>query len=176
MNLLTLARKAIQSKLEAKQIKIDEKTKTQFNKKQACFVTLTLNNQLRGCIGSLLPHQSLYQDVVENSANAAFHDPRFLPLTKSELKQVKIEISILSIPKKLKYKNSQDLLKKIKSKGVIIKHGWNSATYLPQVWEQISEPEEFISNLCIKAGLPPDTWKSEKLEIQTYEVEKIKEG
>lgn len=173
--LLQLARESIKAKLENKQLKINESIKKQFSKKQACFVTLIISGELRGCIGSLVPRQPLYQDIIENAINAAFNDPRFPALTKQELNQVKIEISILTIPKKLDYKDEKDLLKKIKNKGVIIKQGWNQATYLPQVWEQLPTPEQFISSLCMKAGLSPNIWKTGKLQVQIYSVEKIEE-
>ena len=174
-SLLQLARESIKAKLEGKEIKIPEKIKKQYSKKQACFVTLTILGELRGCIGSLLPRQELWKDIIENAINAAFNDPRFPQLTKAELSKVKIEISILTIPKKLEYKTPEDLLKKIKNKGVIIKQGWNQATYLPQVWDELSQPEQFISSLCMKAGLSPNTWKQEKLQVQVYDVEKIED-
>jgi len=174
--LLKLARQAIKSRLENKPINIPENIKQKYSKKQASFVTLTINNELRGCIGSLLPTKPLYQDIIENAENAAFNDPRFPSLTKSELPKIKIELSLLTIPKPINYKDSKNLLEKIKNKGVIIKSGFNQATYLPQVWEQLPSPEQFLSSLCIKSGLPADFWKlNKKLIIQTYEVEKIKE-
>jgi len=173
--LLKLAREAIKNELEGKELEVSQEIKKKYSKKQACFVTLTINGNLRGCIGSLEPRQELWKDVVENAKNAAFSDPRFNSLEKSELSKIKIEISVLTIPKKIEYKDSEDLLKKIKGKGVIIKKGWNQATYLPQVWEDLPNSEKFISSLCQKAGLSGDSWKNSELEVSLYEAEKVSE-
>jgi AmmeMemoRadiSam system protein A len=172
--LVTLAKESIKSRLENKNFEPEEKTKEKFKGKRACFVTLTLNKELRGCIGSLTARQELWRDVVENAVNSAFNDPRFYPLTKKEFEKVKIEISILTPAKKIEYKDEEDLKKKIFKKGIIIKKGRYSATYLPQVWEQIPNKENFLNSLCSKAGLPPKTWKK-KLDIWVYNVEKIEE-
>jgi AmmeMemoRadiSam system protein A len=145
--------------------------------KRATFVTLTTNGMLRGCIGKLLPQKELYKDVLENTYSAAFSDPRFPQLTEAELADISIEISVLDKPKRLEYKNSKDLVAKLEKEepGVIIQHGLYSATFLPQVWEELNTPERFLSHLCQKAGLEADTWQKEKLEIQTYKVVKFKE-
>ena len=123
-----------------------------------------------------MPYQPLYQDVIDNTINASFRDYRFGRLDKSELNQIKIEISVLTIPKKLNFSSPEELLKKLNSKiGVILKKGYFSATYLPQVWEDIPDKTEFLSSLCLKAGLPADSWRKPGIEIETYGVEKIKE-
>jgi AmmeMemoRadiSam system protein A len=145
--------------------------------KLATFVTLTEYEQLRGCIGHLEAIQPLYQDVIENAVNAAFFDFRFLPLDKKELNLIKIEISILTKPQPLDYQTPEDLINSLRKNidGVIIKKGPFEATYLPQVWEQIPDKEEFLNSLCVKAGLPSDIWKKEKLEVKIYQVESFKE-
>ena len=155
----------------------DSEISKKLKEKRATFVTLTKDAMLRGCIGKLLPQKELYKDVVENTYSAAFADPRFPQLTKDELRQISIEISVLDIPKKLKYKDAKDLVAKLEKEkpGVIIQHGLYSATFLPQVWDDLKTPKEFLSNLCQKAALPPETWQKEKLEIQTYKVIKFKE-
>ena len=175
--LLKLARESIKSELEGKELKIDEKIKKKYSDKKSCFVTLTINGELRGCIGSLEARQELWKDVLDNSKNAAFSDPRFESLSKDELKKIKIEISVLSVPKKLAYSDVKDLLNKIKKgkDGLIIKSGFYSATYLPQVWEQIPEKEEFLESLCLKAGLARNSWKNGKLEVWTYRVDSVAE-
>lgn len=177
--LLKLARKAIEHYLENKaKLKVEEKNVPEkLLEKKGCFVTLTSNSMLRGCIGHLLPVQPLYKDVIENAVNAGFYDPRFPPLVKEELKQTHIEISVLDIPKKLEYKDEKDLIQKLtKSKpGVILKKGFYHATFLPQVWDEISDAEEFLGHLCMKAGLMQDEWKTGILTIETYEVEKFEE-
>ena len=174
--LLSLARESIETGLIGKELKVEEKLKKKYSEKKSGFVTLTINGELRGCIGSLYPRQELWKDVVENSRNAAFSDPRFKSLSKDEFKKVKIEVSVLSTPKKITYKTEQELKKKVKGKGVIIKKGWNSATYLPQVWEDLPDVNKFLTSLCQKAGLSGLAWKNLDLEIMVYDAEKVKEN
>lgn len=148
-----------------------------FEKQRATFVTLTKKGNLRGCMGRLIASRPIYKDIINNTYAAAFEDPRFPQLKKEELKEIKIEISLLSEPKKLNYKNTTELIKKLgKDKpGVILKRDFYSATYLPQVWDTLTEVESFLTSLCEKAGLEPDTWEKEKIEIQTYEVVSMEE-
>jgi AmmeMemoRadiSam system protein A len=173
--LLDLARETLEAYFKGKQPEVSEDIKKNFSEKKACFVTLTIKEELRGCVGSLEARQELWKDVIENSINAAFNDSRFPKLTLEELVKIKIEISILSIPKRILFANVEELKEKIGGKGVIIKKGWNSATYLPQVWEEIHDEEEFLESLCQKAGLNMNAWKEKGLEIWIYEVKKIKE-
>lgn len=171
--LLNLARKAIESELSGKKLLVG-KIPLEVRQKKACFVTLTKNGKLRGCIGHLLPVQELFLDVIDNARAAAFTDYRFTPVTGSELPKIKIEISILTVPQKYTYSGPQNLLAYLaKNKpGVILKKGINQATYLPQVWEELKNPEEFMNSLCQKAGLPFDQWQK-MAEIEVYGVEKI---
>jgi len=143
----------------------------------ASFVTLTKNGTLRGCIGRLEAAGELYLDVIANTYAAAFDDFRFPQLKESELPTIKIEISVLSPSSPLKYNSSDDLVAKLaKDKpGVVLQSGYNSATFLPQVWEDLPRPEIFLSDLCLKAGLESDQWRSGKLEIFTYLVEHFQE-
>lgn len=175
--LLDLAKNAIESKLKGHKFEIPKNIPSKLKEKRGAFVTLTINGQLRGCIGHILPVQELYKDVIENARAAAFDDPRFPPLKKEELPNLKIEISILDLPKKLEYESPQmliDYLNKNKP-GVILKKGPYQATFLPQVWEELPNPEDFLTHLCLKAGLPADEW-TYGTEIETYKVEKIKEA
>ncbi len=172
--LLRLARQTLETHFTGKKLHINEAFKKKYSDKRACFITLTENGDLRGCIGSLSARQELWKDVVENAKNAAFDDPRFPPLEENELGKIKIEISVLTEPKKLDYKNSEDLKNKIKNRGVVLKKGYHSATYLPQVWEQLPDAENFLSSLCEKAGLSADEWKR-GVEILIYDAEKITE-
>lgn len=178
--LLDLARRAIENYLNTgRSLEIDKKKiETDLKKNRGVFVTLTINGNLKGCIGHIIPIQSLYKDVIDNAIGAAFDDTRFTPLTKEEFNHINIEISILSLPKKLAYKNYADLIKKITphKDGVIVKKGYNQATYLPQVWEDLSDKSAFLSSLCSKAGLPYDEWKNGELEIEIYTVEKFEEN
>ena len=142
------------------------------------FVTLTLNKQLRGCIGSLTSDEPIRTGVRRNAINAAFHDPRFPPLSAADFDKVQIEVSILSEPQQLTYRNSDDLVAKLRSgvDGVIVRKGHASATFLPQVWEQLPEPHDFLSHLCTKAGLAADAWRQTRLEISTYQVQHFAES
>ena len=172
MKLVELARKTLGVYFDGKEFLPDEETKKKFSKKQASFVTLTENGELRGCIGSLEARQELWKDVQENAVNAAFYDSRFNPLEKNELQKIKIEISVLSKPKKLQYKNPQDILEKINSKmGLILKKHGRTATFLPQVWEQLPDRIEFLENLSQKAGLEKDSWKTAEFEYYTVKKE-----
>jgi len=175
--LLKLAREAIACELEERELIVEEKIKKKFSEKRACFVTLTIKGELRGCIGSLYARQELWKDVVENARSAAFSDSRFDALSLKEFEEIKIEISVLSVPEKISYKSVDELRKKILGKGVIIKKSWNQATYLPQVWEEHfgENFEEFISSLCSKAGLSSSEWKKLDLDVWIYNVEKIEE-
>ena len=135
---------------------------------------MTENDELRGCIGGLEARQELWKDVVENAVNAGFSDFRFFHLNKSELKKIKIEVSVLTEPKKLEFKNEKELLEKLnKSMGVILKKGFYTSTFLPQVWEELPDKIEFLEHLSIKAGLNKDAWKN--AEIFYYNVEIFRE-
>ncbi len=174
MNLLQLSRKTLEYYFSNKKFEPDKITKDKFSKNQASFVTLTKSGELRGCIGSLSPKQELWKDVIENSLNASFKDPRFLPLRKSELQKIKIEVSVLSVPKKLEFFGVEDLLKKINKKmGIILKKGYNFSTFLPQVWDDLPDKIDFLQHLSMKAGLDKNAWKTS--EIWYYTVDKFKE-
>ena len=143
-----------------------------FEKPAATFVTLKIHGQLRGCIGSLRARQSLKDDVAQNAVNAAFRDPRFSPLTASEFGRVDIEVSVLSDPEPLPYDSTEDLIRKLRPgvDGVIIQRGARRATFLPQVWDQLSTHDAFLGHLCLKAGLPETAWKQGTLSVFTYQV------
>ena len=148
-----------------------------FNLSCGTFVTLTIDGKLRGCIGNLTSNESLVSGVRRNAINAAFQDPRFSPLSLSELDRVSIEVSILSEPRPLYYRETADLLKKIRPDidGVILRKGIASATFLPQVWEQLPQPQDFLTQLCLKAGLAADSWQESNLEVSTYQVQHFEE-
>jgi AmmeMemoRadiSam system protein A len=144
----------------------------------ASFVTLTLNEQLHGCIGSLQARRPLAHDVHQNALAAAFRDPRFRPLQKQEVDLIVIEVSVLSAPEPLAYADAEDLVQKLRPHvdGVVLKKGLHRATFLPQVWEKLPRPEEFLAHLCYKAGLPPNAWQQPDIEINTYQVTKFTEA
>jgi len=142
----------------------------------ASFVTLTQDGQLRGCIGSIIAHRSLLEDVISNAQSAAFKDPRFKPLEEDELSRTRIEVSVLTPPKILEYTDIDDLRVKIKVgiDGVILKDGYHQATFLPQVWEELNDFDIFFSHLCHKAGLGMRCLESHP-EISVYQVQKVEE-
>lgn len=171
-----MAKQAISSQLTGQQLKIvAEDLPGSFLEKRATFVTLHKNGRLRGCIGELQAKVPLYQSVIDNARLAAFKDPRFLPVQLNELDQLEIEVSILSLSKPLAYLSQQDLIRQLEESkpGVVLKQGNKSATFLPQVWEELPTGELFLSQLCLKAGLAKDQWQQEKVEIEIYQVEKI---
>ena len=141
------------------------------------FVSLHKKGGLRGCIGNIEPVKTILQGVMDNAKHAAFNDSRFSPLSYKELENTTIEVSILTPPKKLDYTDADDLMAKIRPgiDGVIIKKHYHSATFLPQVWEQLKNPSEFLNQLCIKAGLSKDEWESGDLSVSTYQVQLFEE-
>ena len=177
--LLKLARESIENYTNNKLItKIDRSALSKILQEEgACFVTLTYKGSLRGCIGALEPYQSLAEDVREHAIAAAFEDYRFPPVRASELGDIQIEISYLTRPIILEYDHPIDLLDLLKPNidGVVIRDGMRRATFLPQVWEKISDPEDFLSQLCLKMGSSSDLWKRKKLEVLTYQVEEFHE-
>ena len=181
--LVKLARNAILNELagNATDAKADTSTLAlqdeRFQTHCGTFVTLKIRGQLRGCIGNLTPEGSVLEGVKRNAVNAAFHDPRFSSISAAELDRTQIEVSILTEPLPLAYRDSQDLIQKLRVNvdGVIIRKGHASATFLPQVWEQLPRPEDFLNHLCMKAGLPADAWKHSELEVLTYQVQYFEE-
>jgi AmmeMemoRadiSam system protein A len=140
---------------------------------RASFVTLTLSGALRGCIGTIAKCYPLAQDVVIRAAAAATRDPRFKPVKVDDLDKLEIEVSVLSDPQPLNYQGPKSLpsLLNVGVDGVIIHYGYKRATFLPQVWERVATPEQFLTLLCRKALLPDDFWKSSELLVETYQVQ-----
>lgn len=177
--LLSVARQSIEQELFARKgEEVGEKDlPAVFNARRGTFVTLTEKGKLRGCIGHILPQETVIEGVRENAINAAFKDPRFHPLRPDEWNDIRIEVSILTDPKPLSYSDAQDLLQKLRPgiDGVIIRKGFYQATFLPQVWDQLPDKKEFLTHLCYKAGLDGDAWKSGDLEVSTYQVQAFEE-
>lgn len=145
--------------------------------KKGAFVTLKLDGKLRGCIGTIEPISPLEECVRRNSVAAAFSDSRFEPLTAGEFDDLSLSVSVLSSPRPLDYDGPQELREALRPHidGVILKLGSRSATFLPQVWEQLPSVEQFLSQLCLKAGLAGETWKRERVDISTYQVQHFSE-
>ena len=182
--LVQLARQTIMQEL-GKAVPPDESDSVHKSLQDQCyqsycgtFVTLKINDRLRGCIGNLTANEPLSEGVRRNAVNAAFHDPRFPPLKNKELEKIDIEVSILTEPRPLEYVDGEDLISRLRVDidGVIIRKGHASATFLPQVWEQLPDPEEFLGHLCMKAGLSSDAWRTNKLDVLTYQVQYFEES
>jgi AmmeMemoRadiSam system protein A len=141
--------------------------------RRACFVTLTLSGRLRGCIGSLLAHRSLLDDVKENAQAAAFSDPRFPPLTANEYTETALEISLLSPLSPMEVESEQDALSQLQPgvDGVVLQCGGRRGTFLPQVWESLPDPRQFLAELKRKAGLSTEYW-SDDVHLFRYYVDK----
>lgn len=144
--------------------------------KGATFVTLSKNGELRGCIGTIIPNQAVAQDVASNAYGAAMEDGRFSPLRKEELSEVEISISLLTGFEKIKFKDEAHLLAQLQSgvDGLILRDGNRQGLFLPSVWEQIADPQEFLNNLKLKAGLSPSYW-SDKVNIYRFRTLEIKQ-
>jgi len=178
--LLSLAREAIHRRLEGSEQPTipDAKRSAALAEKKGCFVTLKEEGTLRGCIGQLMPQESLCDCVIQNAVNAAVKDPRFAPVASSkELKDLAIEISVLSVPQRCLFAAPEDFLNALVplKHGVMVRYYGMHATYLPQVWEHFLSKEEFLSSLCQKGGMRTDAWKDPDAEVFVYQAEVIKE-
>jgi len=178
-HLVETARKTIQQALfnPKDRSEPDSASSPKFQERRGTFVTLTIDGALRGCIGHIIAQESLIEGVRVNAMNAAFRDPRFRPLSRSEFEKIKVEVSILTEPRPLPYSDSNDLLSKLRpgTDGLIIRKGYHQATFLPQVWEQLPSKKDFLTHLCLKAGLAGDAWAYDKLEVHTYQVQAFEE-
>lgn len=143
----------------------------------ATFVTLTIAGQLRGCIGALEAQLPLVEDVREHAIAAALHDFRFNPVQPEELSHIEIEISRLTVPTPLQYVDPQDLITHLRPgvDGVVLRDGPCKSTFLPQVWEKLPDPEDFLSHLCQKMGASADLWQHKSLDVSIYQVEEFHE-
>jgi AmmeMemoRadiSam system protein A len=143
----------------------------------ASFVTLKQHGQLRGCMGSLQAHRPLIKDIQANAVAAALQDPRFAPLSLAELAITTLEVSVLSAMQALSFSSEADALAQLRPgvDGVVFEFGPHRSTFLPQVWEQLPKPHQFMAHLKQKAGLAPDFWAPE-VRLQRYTVHKFKES
>jgi AmmeMemoRadiSam system protein A len=144
----------------------------------ASFVTLTVRGQLRGCIGTLEAYQPLAKDVRQRAAQAATQDYRFPQVRPSEVGLIHIEISRLTKPEPLPYSDPAELPKLLRPHvdGVVLSDGMHQATFLPQVWEQLPEPDQFLNHLCQKMGSQSDLWRRRVLQVEIYQVEEFEEN
>ena len=176
--LLALARSAIKSELvEDSEVERPDNLTEKLKENRGCFVTLHKAGTLRGCIGTIEPTKPLVTSVEENAHSAAFRDPRFPSLREEELSAVDIEVSVLTVPRELSFTDGDDLKNKLKPgvHGVIVSRMGRSATFLPQVWEQLPEVEIFLEHLCQKGGMDGKCWQDKGTTVKVYEAEYFSE-
>ncbi len=176
--LLELAQKTVELYVKKQQVFEPESERflpyRNLIKPQGTFVTLKKEGQLRGCIGDLVGKQPLFLGVRDNAIKAASEDPRFSPVKKEELSQIALSISVLESPQLLEVKTPEEYLTTLTYQdGVILVNGRRHSTYLPQVWEQLPDPAEFLSQLCVKGGSSPDCWKDPETTIYTYRAQEF---
>ncbi len=173
--LLQLARAALTSVLKNGPLPLPDPQALmpQLTANRACFVTLRNQGQLRGCIGNLLNPRPLFEGVIQNVSGAARRDWRFAPVTVDELPDLQIELSVLTEPKVISWESPEQLLELLQPgrDGVLIQVGNQTATFLPKVWEDLPDKEEFMAKLCAKAGLGPLAWRGGDAVISSYEAE-----
>ncbi len=172
--LLEIARQAIEGEIFGKPG--DKKMASWLGQAGATFVTLTKQRELRGCIGSLQAARPLGEDVAQNALGAAFRDPRFPAMSAAEWPQCRVEVSLLSTAKPVRFADEDDLLRQIQAgeDGLILACDGRRGTFLPQVWDDISDKRAFLSQLLKKAGLPADT-RLTRCKVSRYRVAKWKE-
>jgi AmmeMemoRadiSam system protein A len=176
--LLAIARNAIARRLGLAVAPVVGQTEPfDLSQPGATFVTLTQAGQLRGCIGSLEAYRPLATDVAENAIAAAFQDPRFSPLLAEEFARTDVEVSLLSPAEAMLFTDEADALARLRPgiDGVILTRGQHRATFLPQVWESLPKPQQFMAQLKLKAGLPADYWDGQ-ITLARYKVQKWKEN
>lgn len=168
--LVTIARSAIVDRFG---LYFSETQAAFLHRPGACFVTLHKEGRLRGCIGSLVPQRSLFDDVQANARAAAFQDPRFEPLRFEELSSTQVEVSVLSAQQPLTFVDEDDALAQLRPHvdGVVLEFGRHRGTFLPQVWDNMPDPRRFLAELKRKAGLAPDFWDA-GVRLSRYTVTK----
>jgi len=172
--MLNLARKAIENHEDESKLK-SAMTRTKLKGNSGVFVSVYVNNKLRGCIGNLNA-MDIKEGISKNAIMAAYEDLRFESIRKDELSKMKIHINLLSKPKEIFPENAMELLKILETKpGLIIEKGFRSATFLPTVWDELPRKEDFLNHLCMKAGLPAEEWKKPGMKFYTYESEEFSE-
>jgi AmmeMemoRadiSam system protein A len=172
--LLELARRSVEHGVHTRgQLPVDPaEFDAQLQEPKGCFVTLQRVGALRGCVGSLKARAPLVQEVAGSAYAAAFRDTRFPPMTEAELEDLDIHISVLSVPTAMSFESEADLLAQLRPgvDGLILSEGARVGTFLPDVWEKIPSPEQFFTQLRLKAGLPRTYW-SDTLRVERYTTE-----
>lgn len=148
------------------------------NERRGCFVTLfRRDGSLRGCVGNVVPRLPLGLAIIENARSAAFSDSRFAPVERAELQGITIEISVLTSPTRLQWGLVEELIRQIRPclDGVLLEASGRVSTYLPQVWEKLPAPVDFMNSLAVKSGLPTDSWRNPSAVISVYQAESFTE-
>ncbi len=171
--LLKIARETIESSIRSGAVPDFKVTDPLLKEKRGVFVTLNKSRQLRGCIGYIMPIEQLYLAVSKMAIESATGDPRFAPVTKDELGQLEIEISVLTVPERI-YKPDEIILG---THGVIVRKGGRGGVFLPQVATETGwTKEQFLNELCSqKAGLPEEAWKDKDTELYTFSAQVFSE-
>ncbi|MDR4518554.1 MAG: AmmeMemoRadiSam system protein A [Nitrosomonas sp.] len=176
--LLQIARLSIARALQVDDLETEsvDTTEKWLAEPGATFVTLTQYNRLRGCIGSLHTHQTLLENVSRNAISAALHDNRFLPVTAEEFDSIRVEVSVLSALQPMAFSSEADALAQLRPDidGVMFEWGVYRSTFLPQVWESLPQPRDFLAQLKLKAGLNADFW-NDTIHLSRYTVKKWRE-
>lgn len=179
-SLLEIARQALLEFVRSGgQPRVDESNLTPaLREPRSCFVTLTRQGQLRGCIGNIQPREPLFRAVMNNACGAAFRDSRFSPVDGKEIPELEIEISVLTEPTPLTFASPQELLPKLRPDvdGVVLKAEGRTATFLPQVWKKIPDAADFMDELARKALLPTSAWRGPDTVVLTYQVESFEDA
>lgn len=174
--LIGIARKAIESGFNGNEVDFGD-IPEDVKRDAAIFVTLTIRGKLRGCIGTMEPVEKMYSAVASCARNAAFRDCRFNPLSREEYKHLEIHVSVLSKLRQRCFENPEEMVKALDKErpGVLLQYGVSRATYLPQVWQEIDEVEEFLGSLCMKAGLSSSCWREnfKDMTVKTYTVDEF---
>lgn len=178
-SLLRLARSALELAVrQNKHLELPRALPLALNEQKGAFVTLTKRGELRGCIGNIYPELPLAEAVTTNAYRAALNDPRFPPVTIDELASIEVEVSVLSAPEPLAFASPEELLHKLQPHidGVVLNVGLHRSTFLPQVWEKLPQPQEFLDRLSSKAGLDPRAWRAPGTEVFIYHAEAFTES
>lgn len=173
--LLAIARNAIADKLGVAR-PAEPPVSPELSRPGAVFVTLMKHGELRGCIGSLEAWRPLRDDAMANACAAAFNDPRFEPLQAEELPDIRVEVSLLSAAQPMSFTSETDAVGQLRPNidGVVLEYDRHRGTFLPQVWDSLPDPRQFMAQLKRKAGLSPDFWSTD-IKLSRYTVDKWKE-
>lgn len=176
--LVKLARKTMEEYVREKKVPSTPEAAGVLKEKRGVFVTLTKGGQLRGCIGHPLPELELGKAVIDSAISSATRDPRFPPVKPSELPEIEVEVSVLSVPEEIEVRHPRDYPKHVKvgRDGLIVVRSGYAGLLLPQVPVEWGwDAEEFLSHTCMKAGLMPDSWLDKNTRVQKFSAQVFKE-